>query len=158
MKPDQPNYKASILDRLIDNEPGLSHEPVQERSLSLWHIKAEIARDLENLLNTKRQIVSLPSAYRQVNNSIFMYGLRDYTAMNPGSIPVKQQLRQDIERAIAQFEPRLRNVTVQLEMSNQKERNLRFRITALLVVEPMAEPVTFDTYFDVSRSEYRISR
>lgn len=158
MKPNQPNFKASILDRLMDNDPGLSREPVQERSVSIWHIKAEIIRDLENLLNTKRQIVSLPTIYKQVNNSVFMYGLRDYTAMNPGSISVKQQLRQDIERAIAQFEPRLTNITVQLEMSNQKERNIRFRITALLVVDPMAEPVTFDTYFDMSRNEYRISR
>jgi type VI secretion system protein ImpF len=49
-------------------------------------------------------------------------------------------------------------VKVNLEMAAQNERNLRFRITALLVVDPVTEPVTFDTFFDVSRGEYVISK
>ena len=49
---------------------------------------------------------------------------------------MRQQLRQEIERTIAQFEPRLRNVTVQLESAAENERNLQFRINGLLVVDP----------------------
>jgi type VI secretion system protein ImpF len=71
---------------------------------------------------------------------------------------VRQQLRQDVERTISRFEPRLKNVTVHLETPTEKERNLRFRISGLLVVEPVAQPVSFDTYFDVNRSQYVISR
>lgn len=146
------------MDRLLDHEPGVSHEPVQYRLLSIGQIKASVIRDLESLLNTRRQILTPPVAYREVNNSLFVYGLRDFTAQNPKSVSVRQQLRQDVEKTISRFEPRLKNVTVHLETPTGKERNLRFRISGLLVVEPVAEPVTFDTYFDVNRGQYVISK
>ncbi len=152
------NVQASILDRLVDDEPGVSHEPVQYRLVSIGQIKASVIRDLENLLNTRRQILILPVEYSQVNNSLFVYGLKDFTSKNPGSPFVRQQLRQDIEKSISRFEPRLKNVTVHIETTAHNERNLRFRIKGLLVVEPVAEPVAFDTYFDVNKGEYIISR
>lgn len=142
----------------MDDEPRVSHEPVQYRLLSIGQIKASVIRDLENLLNTRRQILAPPVAYREVNNSLFVYGLRDFTAQSPKSVSVRQQLRQDIEKTISRFEPRLKNVSIHLETPTQKERNLRFRINGLLVAEPVAEPVTFDTYFDANRGEYVISK
>lgn len=152
------NVQASILDRLVDDEPGVSNEPVRYGLLNVGQIKAAVVKDLENLLNTKRHIVPPPVAYRQVNNSLFVYGLRDFTAQDPRGPSVKQQLRRDMEKTISRFEPRLKNVTVHLETPTQNERNIRFRISGLLVVEPMAEPITFDTYFDASRGEYIISK
>ena len=157
MKPNRENLHASVLDRLVDNEPKQSHEPVHYRLVNINQIKTAVIRDLEQLLNTKRQIFEAPPAYREVNNSLFVYGLQDYTALNPRSKSVRNQLRQDIEKSIARFEPRIKNLTVQFEMPDQKERNLRFRITGMLVIEPAQEPIAFDTYFDVSRGEYRIS-
>jgi type VI secretion system protein ImpF len=151
------NAQASILDRLIDNDPGSSREPVQYR-LSVGQIKDAVVRDLENLLNTRRQILLPPAEYREVNSSSLLYGLQDFTSKNPESPFVRQRLRQAVEQTISRYEPRLKNVTVQVETPNKSARDLRFRITAVLSVEPIAEPVTFDTYFDVSRSEYRISR
>ena len=158
MKQDGQETQASILDRLVDYEPGVSHEPVQYRLLSIGQVKASVIRDLENLLNTRRQIFTPPMAYREVNNSLLVYGLRDFTAQSPKSVSVRQQLRQDVEKTISRFEPRLKNVIVHLETPTEKERNLRFRISGLLVVEPVAQPVSFDTYFDVNRGQYVISR
>jgi type VI secretion system protein ImpF len=158
MNENRQNIQASILDRLIDLEPGVSREPVQYRLLTVGRAKASVARDLENLLNTKRSVLAPPAAYREVNNSVFVYGLQDFTSQNPRSPMVRQQLRQQIEKIISRFEPRLKNVKVNLEMAAQNERNLRFRITALLVIDPVTEPVTFDTFFDVSRGEYVISK
>ena len=71
---------ASILDRLIDDQPGISREPVRHRVLSINQIKASVIRDLENLLNTRRQITPIPAEYREVSNSLFVYGLRDFTS------------------------------------------------------------------------------
>ena len=152
------NSHATILDRLVDMEPGVSHEPVQRRLLDIRQIKAVVVRDLENLLNTRRRILSVPASYKEINNSVFMYGLGDFTSENPKNSSVRQRLRQDVEKAIARFEPRLKNVTVRLEEDIEKERNLRFRISGLLVVEPETEPVSFDTYFDTNRGEYVIER
>lgn len=157
MNEKQQNLQASILDRLIDLEPGVSREPVQYRFLSIGQAKISVARDLENLLNTKRSVLVPPTGCREVNSSLFVYGLQDFTSQNPKSPMVRQQLRQQIERVISRFEPRLKNVKVNLEMSSQSERNLRFRISALLVVDPVSEPVTFDTYLDVTRGAYAVS-
>jgi type VI secretion system protein ImpF len=151
------NAQASILDRLLDDDPRVASEPVQDR-LSVRQIKDAVIRDLENLLNTRRQILVPAPEYREVNNSLYLYGLEDFTLKNPESPMVKQKLRRIIERTISRFEPRLKNVTVQIEAPSQNARDLRFRITAILVVEPITEPVIFDTYFDVSRGEYRIEK
>jgi type VI secretion system protein ImpF len=149
--------QASILDRLLDYDPGVSSESVQDR-LSVRQIKDAVIRDLENLLNTRRQILEPSPEYHEVHNSLYMYGLQDFTLKNPASPMVKQKLRRVIERTISRFEPRLKNVTVQIEALGQNVRDLRFRITAILVIEPISEPVIFDTYFDVSRGEYRIEK
>ena len=152
------NILASILDRLIDHEPQVSREPVQQRLLSFGQIKAAVIRDLENLLNTKSQILPVPPALKEVNDSVFVYGLRDFTAQSPKSPSTRHQLRQDIERAIAKFEPRLRNITVHIDAPNQEKQTIRLRINALLVVDPVTEPVTFDTYFDINKGEYKIPK
>jgi type VI secretion system protein ImpF len=158
MAKDPQNIQASILDRLIDNEPQSPREPVQRRLLTFNQVKAAVIRDLESLLNTKSQILPVPPALRQVNDSVFVYGLPDYTAHNPKSPSTRSILRQDIEMAIAKFEPRLQNVTVRIENPTQEERNIRLKINALLVVDPLTEPVTFDTYFDLNKGEYRIPK
>jgi type VI secretion system protein ImpF len=71
---------------------------------------------------------------------------------------VKQQLRNDVEKTIARFERRLKNVTVHIEAPDKDKRNIRFRISGLLFTDPITEPVTFDTYFDINRGEYVISK
>ena len=158
MKEKQESIQASILDRLIDREPQLYSESVQYRLLNFSQIKAAVIRDLENLLNTKSQIMSVPAAYKEVNGSVFVYGLSDFTSHNPKSPSVRQVLRQNIEKTIVKFEPRLKNVNVQIEAPNEEVRTIRLRISALLVLDPVAEPVTFDTYFDINRGEYSIRR
>lgn len=148
---------ASLLDRLIDLEPRVPNEPVQYRLQRIGQIKASVIRDLENLLNTRKNILQPPSAYREVNTSLFVYGLSDFSAENPKSPAIRQKLRLELEKTIARFEPRLRNPAVRVETQGEDKRRLRFRISATLVVDPVSEPVSFDTYFDVNRSEYRIS-
>ncbi len=158
MKQKQPHLQASLLDRLIDYEPGVSREPVQNHFPGFGQIKARVIRDLERLLNTKGTVMVPPPSYPEINRSLFNYGLTDFTSHNPKSQTIRQRLRQKIESAISCFEPRLKNVTVRLETSTQSERYLRFKIVGLLVVDPVTEPVTFDTYFDVNRGEYIIQK
>ena len=156
MSLNQDNIRASILDRLIDTEPEVSFEPVQFRLLDMRRIKAFVIRDLENLLNTRGLIDPPPAEFSELNRSVLIYGLKDFTSLSPKNPAVRKLLRQDIEKAIARFEPRLRNVKVQLEQ-DQKGHSLRFRINAMLVIEPEKEPVQFDTYFDITRGEFQIS-
>lgn len=152
------NILASILDRLMDDEPQNSREAVQKSVVGLEQIKAAVIRDIENLLNTKSQILQVPDAYREVQDSVFTYGMPDYTTLNPKGTSTRLELRRDIEKALAMFEPRLRDVLVMIQPPTQEERNLRLKITATLVVDPINEPVAFDTLFDVNKGEYKIPR
>jgi type VI secretion system protein ImpF len=149
------NIIPSILDRLIDNNPDLSLEAAQDRYLDIRQIKAQVVRDLENLLNTRRHIFDPPDGFREVSDSLFTYGVNDFTSHNPGNISVKKSIKQDMEKVIARFEPRLKNVSVVVE-GDSRINSLRFRINAMLVVEPESEPVSFDTFFDINRGEYAV--
>lgn len=150
--------QASLLDRLIDLEPDASREPVQFRHISYGQAKGAVARDLENLLNTKCFTSDIPESYRELGRSVYRYGLTDFTSRNPGSPEVRADLRQEIEKTVRLFEPRLKDVTVKVEDAERKEHRLRIIISALLVMDNEHEPVSFDTFFDISRDEYSIPR
>ena len=155
---DRQNSRASLLDRLLDDEPEVGRESVQNPLFGIRQIKATVIRDLENLLNTRRLILPIPVSYRDIHNSVFMYGLGDFTSENPQSPSVRQRLRLDIEKTISRFEPRLKNVTVRLEKGTERGRSVRLRISGMLVLESETEPVVFDTYFDPDRGRYVIQK
>lgn len=149
------NIQASILDRLLDDEPGSSQESVRHRAADFRQIMASVRRDLENLLNTRRYIFTPPVSFAEVNDSLLSYGLPDFSSRNPTQVSVMDQLRLEITKTISRFEPRLKNVNVVVDSSGNN-RDLRFRISAVLVVDPISEPVVFDTSFDLNRSSYSI--
>jgi type VI secretion system protein ImpF len=149
---------ASLLDRLIDLNPENSREPVQNRQMTYNQVKAVVGRDLENLLNTKCFARDIPESRGELSRSIYVYGLSDFTSRNPESPAVRSELRQEIERAIQLFEPRLMKVAVHIEDSDRKEHRLKFRISALLAMNEGSEPVSFDTVFDINRGEYMVPK
>lgn len=148
--------QASVLDRLLDDDPSNSRESAQFRAVDFRQIMASVRRDLENLLNTRRYIFTPPASYSEVGSSLLVYGLPDFSSRNPTQVSVVDQLRLEIVKTIARFESRLKNVNVIVDASGNT-RDLRFRITAVLVVDPISEPVVFDTSFDLNRSRYSIS-
>ena len=147
-----------MLDRLVDTEPHLSREAVQRRLFDSEQIRMSVARDLESLLNTRRKITVPPPGYEELNRSVHVYGLPDFSSENPRSPLFQRRLLQAIEQTIARFEPRLRNVGVRLDTSTQREKVFSFRISGVLVVEPLSEPVVFDSYYDARRGNYVISK
>jgi len=149
--------QAPLLDRLIDEDPASSGESVQQRLMNARQIKALVARDLENLLNSRREITSVPAVFSELRHSVATYGLKDFTALSTENRKVRVSIQKDVEEAIARFEPRLQHVKVALETGDRRERKLSFQISAVLVVDPIREPVAFDTYFDAMRKEYVVS-
>jgi type VI secretion system protein ImpF len=59
-----------------------------------------------------------------------------------------------VEDAISKFEPRLADVRVSLEPLKEHDRNVRFRVDALLKMDPALAPVTFDTVLRLNTQEY----
>jgi type VI secretion system protein ImpF len=145
----------SIIDRLIDNEPELSSEALASRSRSLQQFKEAVKRDLEWLLNT-RQTRYIPKALKELNHSIAVYGLKDFSGFNVKSPDDQQRLEKEIEAVIKVFEPRLEDVVVILEPILENERALHFRIDARLRIEPAPEPVSFDTVLRLDSGRYLV--
>jgi type VI secretion system protein ImpF len=152
----QVRITPSVLDRLIDNEPGLSREPAASRYRTLSQLKQSVRRDLEWLLNTRQEITYVSPEMKELVNSVATYGLKDFSTSNVKSPTDQNRLRQAIESAVRTFEPRLEHVSVQLEQMRDGERVLRFRISARLRVEPQPEPVTFDTTLQLGTGEYLV--
>jgi type VI secretion system protein ImpF len=147
----------SLLDRLIDDHPEVSREPWTSRFYDIRQLEASVARDLEMMLNTRQERLSeLPPEFAEVNKSLLFYGLPDFTSYNLLAPDDRNRLRRSIETAITRFEPRLQRVRVTMEMPNQTDRLLRFRIEALLRIDPAAEPVAFDTVLQLQTQEYSV--
>ncbi len=146
----------SILDRLLDFEPDVSSEAPKSRAKSLRDLKASVRRDLEWLLNTRRYIVEIPENLTEINKSVAVYGLPDFTGAGAKSSPEQKRLVKQIETALKIFEPRFLDLKVTIEPVTDFERALKFRIDARLDIEPAAEPISFDTVFQLGSSEFSV--
>ena len=146
----------SVLDRLIDERPRDREEPPTSRASSLRIFKSAIRRDLEWLLNTRQLAGGLPEGLEELRTSLVAYGLPDFTGATSDEGASQTRVRAAIEEAIRSFEPRLQDVNVSLEPQRETERSLRFRIDALLMIDPAPEPVTFDTTLRLVSGEYEV--
>lgn len=147
---------ASVLDRLIDLEPNLSEEPAKSRSQNLRELKTSVRRDLEWLLNTRCHTIDTTAKDQEINESLFTYGLPDFTNLSDKSSTDQKVLRTALETAIRTFEPRLQNVLVKPEPLDSLQRVMRFRIDAQLKVDPAPEPITFDTVLQLGNGQYQV--
>jgi len=151
----EPNLLPSVLDRLLDDRPGVASEPVASRAQNLRVLKKSVARDLEALLNTRQEALeALPEEFPELGRSILTYGLPDFTSFNLGATDDRMRVRRCLEDAITNFEPRLRRIRVSIEPQREHDRTLRFRIDALLRTDPSPEPVMFDMVLQLNTQQY----
>lgn len=149
---DQP-LLPSVLDRLLDAEPRVTTEAPAARPRLLAQIKAGVRRDLEWLLNTKLA-AELPAGLPHARKSILAFGLADFTHSSLNSGVDRARLRRAVELAVKQFEPRLIDVAVVLVEGSATDRAVRFRIDAMLRVDPAPEPVSFDSHLQLHNKAF----
>jgi len=140
----------SALDRLIDLEPDNRMENPLSRSQSVRLLKNAVRRDLEWLLNSRR-IADLPDeGLKELNKSVYMYGLPDLSALTMASVADRNRLVRNVLGTINMFEPRLTNVRLVLvETPDAGKKDVRLRIEAMLRMDPVPEPVSFDTVIEL---------
>lgn len=146
----------SLLDRLIDFEPRESKESPKSRSTNLRELKSAVRRDLELLLNSRSFPEDIPETLEELNKSLAVYGLPDFTRSNVKNSSEQKLLTEQLESVIKIFEPRLMDLQVSLDPVNDIERSLRFRIVAQLKVDPVPEPVAFDTVLQMGSGEFEV--
>jgi len=128
-----------------------------KRHQNIGELKRSVGRDLERLLNTKREaIFDLPEGYREVRRSVLTYGLPDFSTVTFASRIERTRVVRMVEQAIAMHEPRLRQVRVAMEDFELQQRALRFRIDAMLHVDPAREFVSFDAALKMNTGLYEV--
>jgi type VI secretion system protein ImpF len=146
-----------LIDRLIDEEPHNSREEMLTRAQSVRLLKAGLRRDLEWLLNTRRIPDEPEAALQEINRSVYVFGLPDFTSFSLASHTDQSRLLRELQTVLRLFEPRLTAVKViPQEVSATNTRTLRFRIEGLLMMDPAPEVVSFDTVLELTSSEYKI--
>ena len=129
--------QLSILDRLLDEGDGRP---------SVAHLRQAVRRDLEALLNARRSWLPHDKGLEELATSVLGYGLPDFTVMELSTEEGRQWLCKEVERTITRFEPRLTRVKVATTSSDTPlDRLLRLRIDAVLLVDPVPQPVAFDS-------------
>jgi len=122
---DQVEISGSLLDKLAPREDAAGSR------FSADSIEESIIRDLEMLLNTRREEFLVPPEFEQTAASIVNFGIPDLSKC--GSLrlgPEQTKLCRWIEDAIRIFEPRLGNVSVRIVDRENVNPVLRFRVEA----------------------------
>ena len=148
----------SVLDRLIDQEPDTQVEAPLSRAQSVRLLKSALRRDLEWLMNTRRNFQEPDESMDEVNRSLYAYGLPDFSTYTMASSSDQSKLLRHLAAAIKMFEPRLANVrVVAQESSSTGLQRVRLRIEAMLMMDPTPEPVSFDTVIELRSGVCRLT-
>lgn len=134
---------APLLDRLLSSSADMDlHRPHQV----LRQLREGVRRDLEHLFNTRYRCVSAPASHQHLEGSNINYGLPDLSTINLTSGDNRKRFCREIERTIMSFEPRIRSVKVTTHQNvDVEDPSIRFRVEAVLHVNPAAEVIVFDS-------------
>jgi type VI secretion system protein ImpF len=148
----------SVLDRLIDTVPGDQFEVPLSRPQSVRLLKSAVRRDLEWLLNTRRIFQIPDDSLKELNRSVYVYGLPDFSSYVMALASDRSKLIRQILAAINLFEPRLANVRLSMiESDDIAKKDIRLRIEAMLRMDPVPEPISFDTVIELKTGNCRIT-
>lgn len=112
----QERLQPSLLDRLIDDEPGNPKEADDRRTLTRAALRQAVLRDMGWLLNTTAYGLAHDDArFAQAARSVVNYGLPMLSGQFTSSIQ-RVSMEQALKRAITRFEPRILPHTLEVEV------------------------------------------
>jgi type VI secretion system protein ImpF len=148
----------SVLDRLIDDDPGVRADPPRSWAESVQELRAAVRRDLEWLLNTRRIVEPAPDTFVEVQQSVYHFGLPDLSSLGADSRNARARLLRQVEECIRIFEPRLTGVRVSaVEAKGEGRHQLRFVIEGMLRMDPDPEHVVFDSVLETVSGKFQLA-
>lgn len=136
--------RPSLIDRLtVDGR--------SDARIGIQELRDAIRRDLEWLLNARRLLEVAAEDYAEASRSILAFGLPDLSPYSRANGGDRDRICTLIADAIRTFEPRLAKNSIQVEHVPSDEVDdfdLRFRISAVIHVDPVREAISFDTSMD----------
>lgn len=147
----------TLWNRLLDDEPHRGVEAEQRLWSTLDEYKATIVADLETLVNTRQELLAANlAAYPSLRGSLLEYGLPDFLGRGLNSSEDRQLIQRQLEHAIESNDCRFRNVRVSLRDQDHKDRLLRFRVDALLVLVDSSQQVTCEAVLQAETQRYKV--
>lgn len=133
--------RALLFDRLVDVHADGDEQERHLRILNREQLKASVRRELERLLNTR---CSIPlHRLAEEERSVINYGIPDFSSLSPHNADDHALIAAIVGQTITAFEPRLRQVRVEVGPALGAESALWLYISAELAVGMFAEPVSF---------------
>jgi type VI secretion system protein ImpF len=137
-----PPVRLSVLDRLTEPDGTLG----LDREASIERLRQSVRRDLEVLLNSHAPLWRLPASQPETATSVLNYGLPDFTGPGESVEFRRAAISKQIARLIDVHEPRLSRVRVEVRRDEAGDKwALRLRVEALLMADPVVEPIVFDS-------------
>jgi type VI secretion system protein ImpF len=156
--PAHQRLQASVFDRLIEIRDTEEAQPQDPMSLSLAEFQANVFRDLQSMLNSRRAFTEPLDETSELRQSVITYGLPDITSINPENLDQQASIRLAVEDAIRLFEPRLANISVQVQEGAPHDRSFRLTVKAVLKVEPTPVPIEFDTVIEGGTGAWKVKQ
>lgn len=152
------SFAPSVWDRLMAASETDSTTAGYAR-LTLDQLKASVARDLEDLLNTRVALHHGTLAmFPACRKSILNYGLVDFAALCLTSSEDRKVICDSIKEAIDRFEPRLSNVSADIFIERGATNRLDFVIAGTLKAHTSAQRIEFSAMLQPSTLRYSISQ
>ena len=143
-------FMPGIWDRLMAAGQGTAHQ-------SLAQLHASIARDLEDLFNTR---LALPADtldnYRACRQTILNFGLMDFAALCLGSSEDQRLICAYVTDTIARFEPRLCDVSTSIAPAMASTNRLDVVIRATIKGHVAGSQVQFNAMLQPSTLQYAV--
>jgi len=146
--------RHSVLDRLAPTGGGRRQRDLR---IGVEELKQSVRRDIEWLLNSRRPLLDLTDL-PEARTSILAYGMPDLTFFS-GNSADRQRICTLMEEALRTFEPRLQPRSIKVEHATTREdthARLHFNIHALLHVDPVREPISFDTSVETASGAVQV--
>ncbi|HEX8603730.1 MAG TPA: type VI secretion system baseplate subunit TssE [Pseudoduganella sp.] len=145
-------YMPGLFDRLLGDRSTAAR-------LSLEQMKDAVARDLEDLLNTRMALPDeLLEGWPECSASIVTYGLIDIAGLCLSSSDDRARICDSLRTTIERHEPRLCSVVARVEQQAGSVNRINFVITGVLHATGVSEPINFDAVLQPSTLHYSIRR
>ena len=158
----QERLQPSLLDRLRDDEPGVSRESNDKRIYSIDRLRGSVLRDLAWLLNTSNlhQSQNL-DAYPHVQNSVVNYGIAELAGTLLSTTDLSE-LERSIKRAILDFEPRIIGKTVKVQAilhgDDDHHNQLSLQIEGDMWSQPLPLQIYVNTTVDLESGDISVDQ
>lgn len=138
--------RLPLIDRLLQGD---SVEVDRNPERALRALRESVRRDLEILFNSRPRYLSFAKELTELEVSLISFGLPDLQTQRVNTAAQRETFRVELEKLIGRFEPRFRDLSVEIMTGDDEtDRTLRFRLHAVLFVDPISEPILYDTMVD----------